>query len=393
MRISWGSRHSEGIADLAFALVVLAAYFTTFSTVRNISVSWLLVIILLGIFYIAIGVYGFAFCVESRSFSIKVLYFAVQIFIGNIILYLGGATGFNAIVLLPLAGHSVVMLNEYWRYAMNGVMAASYAIALRMITGGWDVVLTNVPLFVAAQIFILVFTQMAVSEARSKNEIHQLAENLALANQQLRKYAIQAEQLATEKERIRVAREIHDGIGHHITALNMQVKAAMAVMATDTRRSMSLLQNAEELSQQVMLDIRQSVSALRESTVDEGNLPQSLQKLLSSAEAAGLSVKFQVTGEPRILNPETSLTLYRVVQESISNTLKHAQATHYQLSLDFSDSEFIHLWIQDDGIGTNEQNGGFGLIGMRERVHLVDGMIDIQSTKGHGFSIDVQLPG
>lgn len=393
MKISLGSRHSEGIADLAFALVVLAAYFTTFSTVKNISVSWMLVIILLGIFYIAVGVYGYAFSVDSKSFPIKILYFTVQIFIGNIILYLGGATGFNAIVLLPLAGHSVVMLDEYWRYAINGVMAVSYAMALRLITGGWDVVLTNLPLFIAAQIFILVFTQMAVSEAKSKNEMHKLAENLAMANQQLRQYAVQAEQLATEKERIRVAREIHDGIGHHITALNMQLKAAMAVMAKDTPRSMSLVNNAEELSQQVMLDIRKSVSALRENTLVDESLPQSLQKLCSSAEAAGLLVDLKVMGEPRKLAPEVNLTVYRVVQESISNTLKHARATQYRVSLDFTQDQFIRLLINDDGIGTNEQNGGFGLIGMRERVHLVDGNIDIHSSSGQGFNIDVQIPG
>lgn len=388
-----GTVRTEGIADLAFALVVLAAYFTTFSNVHNISASWMILVISLGIVYIAIGVYGFAYVSAANSVPLRILYFGGQIFLGNIILYLSGVTGFNAMILLPLTGHSAVILKEYWRYTMNGAMASTYAIALRLFTGSWEAVLTNLPLFLAAQVFILVFTQMAVAEEKARREALQMAENLSEANQQLRKYAVKNEELAMEKERNRVAREIHDGIGHHLTALNMQLKAARAVMKVDPVRSGDLLHNAEEISQQALVDIRHSVAALREGSEQTEDLCGSIQKILQGAESTGMNVTFETRGEPRVLAPETSLTLFRVVQESISNTLKHAKASTYQVDLDFTNQRLVRLAIRDDGVGTDNHAGGFGLVGMRERVNLLDGSIFFRTSKGQGFEIDITLPG
>lgn len=378
---------------MAFALVVLAALFSTFSHVSEISALWMITIILLGIGYIAVGVYGYAHIANRNHFWEKIAYFLLQIILGNAILFLGGATGFNAMILLPLVGQSAVVLEENWRFLINGLVAVSYALVLRGYAGHWDSVLTNLPLFIAAQIFILIFVRMAVSEDQAKREIQQLAEHLTEANQQLRQYAAQVEELAIERERNRVAREIHDGIGHHLTALNMQIKAAQVILPTDANRCMELLQNAEKITQQALLDVRQSVAAIRESPADTSSVLNQIPKIIEEAQTAGLVTEFKLVGHPRNLPPEMNLTLLRVAQESISNTLKHAQATMYSFLIDFTNDHEVFVKAWDDGIGSEDIRGGFGLIGMRERVNLLDGIIQIHSEKGKGFGIEIRLPG
>jgi len=268
----------------------------------------------------------------------------------------------------------------------------TYAVALRFVTGSWESTIANLPIFLAGQVFILVFTQMALGEEKSRREVQQLADELAEANQRLRESAGQMELLAVERERNRMAREIHDGIGHHLTALNMQVKAARAILAVDPSRSEDHLIKAEYLSQEALTDVRQSISALRENEDEQGNLIDQIQAILINAENAGLKVKFNYTGIIRTLKPEAHLTFYRAVQESVSNTIKHAAASNYSILLDYSQLQSTRMLIQDDGIGTDTPDGGFGLVGMRERVNLIDGSININTSKGKGFEIEIVIP-
>ena len=103
-----------GSADLAFAVVVLASYFAMFSSITEPNLIRLIIMVILGITYITIGIYGFAFCLKKNRFDIMLLYFVIQISIGSLIVFLGQGAGISAILLLPLAGHAVVMAPGYW---------------------------------------------------------------------------------------------------------------------------------------------------------------------------------------------------------------------------------------------------------------------------------------
>lgn len=383
-----------GGSDLAFAVMVLAAYFTMFSTIKSISVTVLVVIIVLGVIYMTLGVYGYAYVSQRSGFLLRIGYFLFQIILGILIIYFGGEVGFNAMILLPLAGHSVVILPELWRYVVNGIIVCLCAGTIRLLTGGWDLVWTNIPIFVAGQLFILVFTQMAVSEEQARHEIQNLVHELEVANRQLRENALQAEDLTISKERNRMAREIHDGLGHHLTALNMQIKAARAVLQTKNDvRAGELLANAESLTQKALVDVRQSVSALRESLIENRALPELLQSALTVAEQSGIAVEFVVKGEQRKLSPQTALAVYRAAQECMNNAVKHSQATRVQAELDYTLLDELSFSFCDDGIGSDNVTGGFGLIGMKERVQLLDGDIEIKTAKGDGFTVRIRLPG
>jgi len=383
-----------GGSDLAFAVMVLAAYFTMFSTIHSISVGVLLVMIVLGVLYISLGVYGYAFVAQRANPLLRTSYFAAQVILGSSIIYLSGGVGFNAMILLPLAGHSVVLLPEGMRYITNAAIASVCSVIIRMLTGGWDQVWTTMPIFVAGQLFILVFTQMAVSEEQARHEVQGLVHELEEANRQLRAYALQAEDLAVSKERNRMAREIHDGLGHHLTALNMQIKAARAVLsAKNEARTGELLANAESLTQKALVDVRQSVFALRENVSDVGSLPDLVMNVVKICEANGITVEFNVIGSERFLSAQVSLTIIRTAQECVNNALKHSHASNMALDLDYTSPDVVSITYRDNGVGSDNLEGGFGLIGMKERVQLLDGKIEIRSARDHGFFVHICLPG
>ncbi len=119
-----------GDLDIAFAVVVLAGYFTTFSVLRTATTLQLMVMIALGVAYMAAGIYGYAFVAKSGKQSLHLLYFMVQLVVGGIIVSLGKGNGYGAMVLLPLAGHSVVLLPRNLRLIVNIAIVLTYAVTL-----------------------------------------------------------------------------------------------------------------------------------------------------------------------------------------------------------------------------------------------------------------------
>lgn len=383
--------HTGSDADIAFAVLVLASYFSTFSTRQSATSTELLYMIGLGVAYIAIGIYGYAYANRSGNLAYCLAYFAIQIFLGGLIVYLGKGVGFNAMALLPLAGHSVVLLPQTWRLTINLSVILVYIFALSLTTV-WSEVWAGLPVFLAGQIFIIVFTQMAVNEERARSEVEKLARDLADANQSLRAYALQAEELAITKERNRLAREIHDGLGHYLTTVHMQIQAARAVMQIDPQKASDTLAKAQNLSQEALVDVRQSVAALRDSRGRQEPLPDEVRWLLQVCEGAGITSELKVIGDERLLTPQAHQTVFRAVQEGVNNACKYAHAERLWVTLDYTRSDHVRLVVEDDGVGSDDIRGGFGLIGMRERVNLLNGRFDIITAPDKGFRFEVTLP-
>jgi signal transduction histidine kinase len=115
--------------------------------------------------------------------------------------------------------------------------------------------------------------------------------------------------------------------------------------------------------------------------------------MLKGCEGAGILPELKVIGAQRPLSPQAMMTMYRAVQEGINNTCKHAHATRLSVTLDYTQMEQVRLVIQDDGVGAEQLDGGFGLLGMRERVHLLNGAISIITQPGNGFRLEICVPG
>jgi signal transduction histidine kinase len=249
------------------------------------------------------------------------------------------------------------------------------------------------PIFLAGQVFFVVFTQMAVDEKNARSVGELLAARLEEANQSLRSYALQVEELAISKERNRLAREIHDGLGHFLTTINMQIRAAQAVLDKSPQQAVEMLAKAQSLSEQALTDVRSSVSALRADPAESLPLEEMIAETAQSCEITGILTDFQMLGTPRPLSPQAHLTLYRAVQEGVNNICKHSQADHAWITLDYQDEQLVRLTVQDNGKGSTATEGGFGLLGLRERVHLLNGDIQVTSAEGQGLILKIKVPG
>jgi len=239
--------------------------------------------------------------------------------------------------------------------------------------------------YVAAA-FTAVVTELLRREQRARAE-------LADANARLRGYAAQAEELATTQERNRVARDIHDGLGHHLTVVQMQVQAARAVLASDPARADAVLAKAQQQSTEALAEVRRSVAALRERrTVPP--LPEALEVLVDEMSAGGVPTELAVTGPVRPLAPEVEESLYRAAQEGLTNVRKHAAAGSARLELRYGQDGTVRLEVRDDGRGTTAPSEtGFGLLGLRERATRLGGSVDVVSEPGHGTTVRVAVPG
>jgi signal transduction histidine kinase len=240
----------------------------------------------------------------------------------------------------------------------------------------------------AAAAFTAVVTELLQREQRARAE-------LAGANERLRELAAQAEELATTRERNRLARDIHDGLGHHLTVVGMQVQAARAVLGTDPARADGVLAGAQRQVSEALAEVRRSVAALREPRATPP-LAAALAALVEESSAAGLPTELAVTGEERALPAEAEEPLFRAAQEGLTNVRKHAGATGARLLLDYADPAAVRLRVVDDGAGVPAPREGaatgFGLVGLRERAARLGGSVTLEPGPSGGTTLRLEVP-
>ena len=374
--------------NIAFVIVVCASYASATTAIiysRRPAPAWeAVVLVSVGVAYIVVGTYGFAVCRRSRSLLARVSYFVIQLLLAVTLILLRGSTGELSLILLPLAGQSALLL------PLPGMVPVCFLIYVTLvmpliIRSRWVDAIAIALIYGTGIVFVVVFTRVAASEREARTA-------LAEANQLLRDHAAQVEELATTKERNRLAREIHDSLGHYLTVVNVQIGAAQAILELDRQRALDHLSKAQALTQEGLAEVRHSVAALRASPIESRPLPEALAKLTEQWTATGLRAQFVVAGTIRPLTPQVNLTLYRAAQEALTNVGKHAHASSVELHLDYSDERLVRLRIKDDGLGGANSESGFGLLGVRERVQLLNGAVHVRAGAGEGFSLEVELP-
>ncbi len=295
-------------------------------------------------------------------------------------------------VLLPLAGHAVVLLPRRISYFAQFGILSGYVGAVFAFAGNLRVVWDGLPTFFAGLVFIVVFTQMALNEEASRREVERLVGELTHANQQLREYSAQVEDLAIIKERNRLAREIHDGLGHYLTSIHMQIQAANALLQTDRDKSQEHLMKAQTMTQEALADVRRSVGSLRIQSHENVPLTDLIPRLFENARAFGIEPVLEIEGVPREVSSTVHWTLYRATQEAISNACKHSGAKAIRIVLDYNLPDQVILRVRDDGVGAFDLKEGFGLIGLKERVNIVGGEIEFDVDTMNGFGFEIKVP-
>jgi signal transduction histidine kinase len=199
---------------------------------------------------------------------------------------------------------------------------------------------------------------------------------------------------AVAEEQARIARELHDVIAHNLSVMVVQAAAANDVFDARPDRAREALRTIEATGRGALTELRRLLGGVRGDGVDFAPQPDlaQLDELIDQVRAAGLHVVLSVEGERRLLPAALELSAYRVVQEALTNTLKHAQASRVEVALRYRDDR-LDVEVRDDGSGNSDGPGdGHGLIGMRERVVIFGGSLDAGPAPGGGFAIAARFP-
>lgn len=205
---------------------------------------------------------------------------------------------------------------------------------------------------------------------------------------------------AAAEERARIAREMHDVVAHSLSVMVVQAEAAEAMLDTDPERARRPLVAVQETGRSALTELRRMLGVLREMAEEGPALaPQpglaGLDALIEQVRAAGLPVELRIEGEPRPLPPGIDLSAYRIIQEGLTNTLKHAGPARAEVVVRYGPRE-VELAVRDDGRGFDPRSNGagHGLVGMRERVALYGGRLSAgpRPAPERGFAMTAALP-
>jgi signal transduction histidine kinase len=200
---------------------------------------------------------------------------------------------------------------------------------------------------------------------------------------------------AVAEERNRIARELHDVVGHSVSLMTVQASAVRRLMRPDQEKERAALETVEAAGREALTEMRRMVGVLRSGDAAPNLAPpptlDQLDRLVDNFRQAGLDVVLEADGERGIVPPGLDLTAYRLVQEALTNTLRHAGATRAVVHLGYCETA-LRISIRDDGHGPNGSPPGTGLLGMKERVAVYGGTLVSGAAEGGGFELRAELP-
>ena len=205
-----------------------------------------------------------------------------------------------------------------------------------------------------------------------------------------------AARIAVAEERSRIARELHDVVAHAVSVMVLQVGAVRHRMTSEDAEDREALENVEKAGRAALAEMRRLLDAMRREDEEAELSPQpglaNLDTLLTAVRAAGLDVDLSVHGERPDLPTALDLSAYRILQEGLTNALKHSGATRAEVDVTYGDRDVL-VQVRDDGRGWVTSNGlGHGLVGVRERVKIYGGDMFAGRENGGGFTLRARLP-
>ena len=279
----------------------------------------------------------------------------------------------------------VFSINDYMDYYHGAQRFLYYGIRNLLIS-------LNEILFI---LFMVMEIQIWIEEnVRTRDLNHRLlktSEDLQLANVRLEEYARRSEQTAKIKERNRLAREIHDIVGHSLMGIDLGLKACLEIFTRDPARVRSQLEKISTLARSGVEDIRRSVQQLKVDPDEGSNFVGSLETLVAGIrECTGAAVTLAAFGTPYPLAPLAEEALYRAAQEGLTNAIRHGEAVRVELEIHFRELS-VDLTVRDDGKGCPVIREGFGLQHMRERSESLGGSALFRNLP-LGFLVAISIP-
>lgn len=245
--------------------------------------------------------------------------------------------------------------------------------------------------FATALAQALVITGIGLSAAILLRRSRALAHRLERSNEQLRSQREAVAAAAVVDERLRIARELHDVVAHHVTAMTVHAGAVRTIVAANPRAVDAPLQQIESSGREAVRELHRLLGFLRDGQAEERAPAPSLDDLPTlTTSFPTLRVDTQLAGDPSALSPMLSLSVYRIVQEALTNVVKHSTARSAVVRIDITDH--VTVTVRDPGVASNTGNGtGHGTLGLRERAALHSGTLEAGPIPGGGWQVTAQL--
>ena len=280
-----------------------------------------------------------------------------------------------------------------WAYGQKGALLGStLAAGLHLFSSIWLASPSDRPVSLlapaVARISILYVVPLIVSVLAERQR--QQHAQLEVAHQRLRRHAATVEQLATSRERNRLARDLHDTLAHSLAALTVQLEALRTLLAHDPASAKQAVDEISAMARRGLDESRQAIQALRTDPVESMGLSGALRERLRDLQSrTGVLADLRVAGQARDLTAEESSILYRIADEALSNVEQHAGAKRVTVSLAYGVDQ-VDLVVRDDGRGFDPSSVDpkrFGLAGMEERAAMIGATLSARSTINGGTEI------
>jgi signal transduction histidine kinase len=311
-----------------------------------------------------------------------------------------GYNGTDFFILLSIFGLFLLIGNSY---SLSGGVWLLYLIArvesvskLPRVYEHEGDLLFHLILFIGV-FFIFYIAYLIRQERLSRMRAEKLLAELEQSHRQLQAYATQAAELATTEERNRLARDIHDSLGHYLTVINVQLEKALAFRERKPEEADQAVRDSKRLASEALQEVRRSVGALRSSS-EPFSLAAALTGLVNNLRRSRLVIELEIEGCEDSFSKPALQALYRAAQEGLTNIQKHAQASRAVVRVRLTEQE-ASLYISDNGQGfdpaavtTINGNPHYGLRGVRERLELIHGTLKLDSAPGQGTRLLITIP-
>ncbi|MBN2500097.1 MAG: sensor histidine kinase [Anaerolineales bacterium] len=343
--------------------------------------------------FVALSIVTWFFPHDDRPLRDKIVFLGLETIIITLLIVFGDATAIFAVLFFITSAQAMMALpgysGLYWIAVLFLIAVTGFVIDEGFISG-----IGSSLIYATGYIFFGIFGQATIQADEERNRSQALLEELQEAHRQLQDYVLRVEELAVAEERNRLAREMHDSLGHRLTVASVQLEGAQYLIPEDPQRAAQKVEVVRGQVQEALGELRQTVAQLREPLEASLSITQALQRLIASFEAASdLTVNVILAEDIPPLPDSHRLALYRSAQEALTNVQRHAKADNVWLQLTFQDGA-VSLLVSDDGVGLPEgaEQAGFGLRGMRERMGLVGGTLLLEPRPGGGTQLRVEVP-
>lgn len=287
---------------------------------------------------------------------------------------------------------TVVSLSLSYRLSVSVSLALAVSVASMAVVQGFHESLPGAPVPPWVVIFpmMLIFGmgRLIRTSVLGQLRAQHLADQLGEANALLERNMERAAEFAAANERTRIARDLHDSLGHRLTISHVHLQVAERQNVANDPRLAKPLAEARAAVTAALRELRQCVALLREPTSHAG-VSKALQGIIDDLPAEGFRVTFEVEGQERDVPAEVGLCLFRGLQEALTNAARHAKAEQVEVRLSFGVPGDVRLEVRDDGVGTLDTGGGHGLVGLIERATAVGATVGVDSHPGAGLTLTI----